>query len=56
VINVLEPATVAVPINVIRVQRVVLLMVFFGLIAGIGIVFGKRFYDKNFAQWRSEKK
>jgi hypothetical protein len=50
VINVLEPATVATPMNVPKAKKVLLLLIFFGFIAGIGIVFGKKFYDKNFAK------
>jgi hypothetical protein len=50
VINVLESATVATLLNAPKAKKVLLLMVFFGFIVGIGIVFGKKFYDKNFVK------
>jgi hypothetical protein len=50
IINVLEPATVATLLNEPKAKKVLLLMVFFGFIVGIGIVFGKKFWNKNFAK------
>jgi len=48
VINVLEPATAATELNVPKTKKVLLLMGFFGIIVGVGIVFGKKFWEKNF--------
>jgi len=48
VISVLEPATCAILVSVTKTKKVTLLMVFFGIIVGIGIVFGKNFWEKNF--------
>jgi len=50
VIKLLEPATDANPVNVIKTKKVILLMVFFGIIIGVGIVFGKKFWEKNFKE------
>ena len=49
-INVLEPATTATELSVPKTKKVLLLMVFFGIIMGIGIVFGKKYWKKNFTQ------
>jgi len=48
VINVLEPATKATELNVPKTKKVLLLMGFFGIIVGVGVVFGKKFWEKNF--------
>jgi len=49
-INVLEPATSATQVKSSKAQKVLWLMIFIGLIVGLGIVFGKRFFVKsNFA-------
>ena len=48
VIKVLEPATGATQLNLLKTQKVLLLMGFFGIIVGVGIVFGKKFWEKNF--------
>lgn len=50
VLNVLEPATAATELNVPKTKKVLLLMVFFGIIVGVGIVFGKKFWEKNFKE------
>jgi len=49
VINVLEKATDAVQSNVSKTKKVLLLTIIYGLIIGIGIIYGKKFYVKNFA-------
>jgi len=46
-INVLEPATLIVRMNRLKTVKVILFMFFFGLLNGVGIVFGKNFWDKN---------
>ncbi len=48
VINVLEPATTAIDLRVTQTKKVLLLMVLFGVILGLGIVFGKNYWEKNF--------
>jgi len=48
IINVLEPAKTAKELNVLKAKMVLFMMGFFGIIVGIGIVFGKKFWDKNF--------
>ena len=50
VITVLEPATGATQVNVPKPIKIPLIMLFLGLIAGTGIVFGKKFYIKNFSE------
>ena len=50
VINLLEPATLATELNVPKTKKVLLLMGFFGIIVGVGIVFGKKFWEKNFKE------
>lgn len=47
-INVLEPAPAATLLNATNSKKVMLLMGFFGIIVGVGIVFGKKFWEKNF--------
>ena len=47
-INVLERPTIATQITVLKTKKVLLMAVFFGIIIGIGLVFGKIFYEKNF--------
>ena len=46
-IKVLEPATSATQVNTLRIKKIVMVMGFLGIILGIGIVFGKKFWDKN---------
>lgn len=48
VIKVLEPATNAILINAQNKQKILLLTGIFGIIVGICIVFGKKFWEKNF--------
>ena len=50
VITILEPATGASQVNVPNPFKIPLIMLFFGLIAGTGIVFGKKFYITNFSE------
>ena len=47
-IKILEPSTTATEINVPKTTKVLFLMAFFGIIVGVGIVFGKKFWEKNF--------
>jgi len=47
-ITVLEPATGATEVNTDKPLKIPLIMLFFGILAGIGIVFGKQFYLRNF--------
>lgn len=54
-ITILEPASGAILVNVSNPMKIPLIMLFFGLIAGVGIVFGRKFYIKNFAGNNSPK-
>ena len=56
VINVLEPATSAIPLNVLKTKKVLLWMVIFGIVVGTGIVFGKKFWEKNFMKKEQNNK
>jgi|GEM_PF-1334924 len=49
IINTLESASNATLVNVPKTKKIMLVMVFLGITVGIIIVFGKKFYDKNFA-------
>ncbi len=49
-INQLEPSTHAIQLNPPKTKRVVVMTVFLGFIIGIGIVFGKKAYDKSILQ------
>jgi hypothetical protein len=44
--NVVEPATTAKQVSVSGKQKVIWLMVFIGFVVGIGIIFGKKFFNK----------
>ena len=46
-INVLEPATSATQVNTVNIKKIVMVMGFLGIILGIGIVFGKKYWDKS---------
>jgi len=48
-ITILEPATGATLVNVSNPMKIPLIMLFLGVITGVGIVFGRKFYMKNFA-------